>query len=315
MASSTTAKSESVRIYWQDALQNGMKRVDAIEPSDQGDKPAGCFMYFPKLPAELRLKIWKLALPGTRIITLKEYQVEIPHIELYGYTDGATIYQLRVRAIASMPVLLYTSRESRGLALEFYTLSLESVLHGRPVYINYQRDALYVEHDSTLNVLDVCARRNGEKAEQEIEDMESRLRCLIINTMTDPYLHFHREHGVTKFKRLQSLIFVFEGYSSIPDSRPGNIWHQDQSVLSRFKRNKHPVHLVQVIRKLERLWKALGISSEELPEILIGENAEDGEFIIYTCAVSILPSHLLHLANLSIQESVRSQLEHMRGWS
>jgi len=294
MASSKTAKSESIRIYWQDALQNGMRMMDAIEPSHQDDKLAGSFIHFPKLPVELRLNIWKLALPGTRIITLKEYQVEIPHIGPYGYTDGPTIYQHRVRAITSMPVLLYTSRESRGLALEFYTLSLGSVLHGRSVYIDYQRDAFYVEHDSTLDILDVCARRNGEKAEQEIEDMERRLRCLIINTMTDPYLHFHREHGVTKFSQLQSLIFVFEGYSSIPDLRPCNSWHQDQSVLSRFKRNKNPVHLVQVIRRLERLWKSLGIGSVELPEILIGENAENGEFIIHTCTVSILPSHLVH---------------------
>jgi hypothetical protein len=315
MASSEKLKSESVRIYWQDALRNSMRMVDEIEPSQQDDKPACSFIHFPKLPIELRLKIWKLALPDTRTITLKEYQAEIPHIEPYGYTKGAIIYQLRVRAIASTPVLLHTSRESRGLALGFYKLSLACLLHGRPIYIDYLRDAVYVEHSSTLNVLESCARRNGDKAEQELEDMERRLRCLIINTITDQYFPFHREHGVSKFNRLQTLIFVFEGYSSIPDWRPGNSWRRDQLIFSRFKRNKNPVHLVQIIRKLERLWEALRISSTEFPEILIGENAEDGEFIIHTCTVSILPSHLLHLANLSIQESVRSQLEHLRGWS
>jgi hypothetical protein len=128
MASSKTSKSESVRIYWQDALQNCMRMMDAIEPSQQDDKPAGSFIHFPKLPIEFRLNIWKLALPDTRTITLKEYHAEIPHIEPYGYIEGAIIYQLRVRAIASTPVLLHTSRESIGLALEFYTLSLASLL-------------------------------------------------------------------------------------------------------------------------------------------------------------------------------------------
>jgi hypothetical protein len=174
------------------------------------------------------------------------------------------------------------------------------------MYIDYLRDAVYVEHSSTLNVLESCARRNGDKAEQQLEDMERRLRCLIMNTITDQYFPFHREHGVSKFNRLQSLIFVFEGYSSIPDSRPGNSWRRDQLVLSRFKRNKNSVHLAWVIRKLERLWKALGISNAELPEILIGENAEDGEFVIHTSTVSILLSHLLRLAYLDIQESLRS---------
>jgi hypothetical protein len=71
MASSKIAKSESVRIYWQDALQNGMRMMNAIEPSHRDVKLAGSFIHFPNLPIELRLIIWKFALPDTRIITFK----------------------------------------------------------------------------------------------------------------------------------------------------------------------------------------------------------------------------------------------------
>jgi hypothetical protein len=308
MAYSKTTKSESVRIYLQDALQNGMRMLNSVGPSQRDDKPASSFIHFPKLPIELRLIIWKLALPDTRIITLKQYQAKIPHIEPNGYAEGVTINQLRIRVIASTPVLLHTSRESRALTLEFYTLFLASLLHGRPIYIDYQRDAIYLEHGSTLSLLYLRARWNGEKAEQEIENMEGRLRCLIINTITDPYMDFYREYGLSKFNRLQSLIFVFQ--SNITDLRPDKSWYL--GVLSTFKRNESPVRLVQIIRDLERVWKALGLRVAEIPEFLIGEYVEDGEFIIRICNVSVLPSHLLHLANIDIQEAVRSELEHMR---
>ncbi|KAH9222737.1 hypothetical protein DL95DRAFT_258460, partial [Leptodontidium sp. 2 PMI_412] len=68
---------------------------------------------FPKLPAELRFKIWILSLPGPRVVEL-HYNA------------------LTSRAVSSTPApaALHTSRESHEEALKQYSLLFEdSVLN------------------------------------------------------------------------------------------------------------------------------------------------------------------------------------------
>ena len=58
--------------YWQEALNESMGRLDLVSAQNNtSDSSAPTFTPFPKLPMELRLKIWKHALPGPRAIKLK----------------------------------------------------------------------------------------------------------------------------------------------------------------------------------------------------------------------------------------------------
>jgi hypothetical protein len=63
------------------------------------------FILFPQLPVELRLKIWKLSLPGPRVVLLK--QDSFPPTKSF-------------RSPAEIPVALAVCRESRQEALIFY---------------------------------------------------------------------------------------------------------------------------------------------------------------------------------------------------
>jgi hypothetical protein len=143
-----------------------------------------------------------------------------------------------------------------------------------------------VKYDMTLNVLDGCARRHGEKAQEELEEMERRLRCLIVNTVVDPFQYYsQRQHILSKFHRLQSLIFIYEGYSNV-NVWLRNSWYQDQAIQSIFNEEKLPRKLVDSIDKLKRQWKALGIETTDFPEVLIGDNVEDGKFVLHTYNVT-----------------------------
>jgi hypothetical protein len=63
------------------------------------------FELFPKLPLELRRKVWKMALPGPRVIEVKFV------------VDGR---KNNHRFCAKIPVLLHVSQESRTEAMREY---------------------------------------------------------------------------------------------------------------------------------------------------------------------------------------------------
>ncbi|KAH6719818.1 hypothetical protein BKA61DRAFT_707737 [Leptodontidium sp. MPI-SDFR-AT-0119] len=87
--------------------------------------PATEFHIFPKLPAELRFKIWILSLPGPRVVEL-HYNA------------------LTSRAVSSTPApaALHTSRESHEEALKQYSLLFEDSVLNATVYIDVSIDTL-----------------------------------------------------------------------------------------------------------------------------------------------------------------------------
>ncbi|KAL5326749.1 hypothetical protein ACEPPN_004438 [Leptodophora sp. 'Broadleaf-Isolate-01'] len=89
--------------------------------------PATEFHIFPKLPAELRFKIWILSLPGPRVVEL-HYNA------------------LTSRAVSSTPApaALHTSRESHEEALKQYSLLFEDSVLNATVYIDVSIDTLYL---------------------------------------------------------------------------------------------------------------------------------------------------------------------------
>lgn len=75
------------------------------------------FSLFPMLPVELRLKIWKLALPGPRIVEVYLDRV-VPDLDRSYYHEDI------LRVNTPPPALMHVNWESRSIALEKYWLRL-----------------------------------------------------------------------------------------------------------------------------------------------------------------------------------------------
>ncbi|RDL37337.1 uncharacterized protein BP5553_04770 [Venustampulla echinocandica] len=98
------------------------------------------FSYFPKLPAELRLMIWKFARPEGRIIRIKPRSKR--HLRLKHTSP------LEMRALystAKVPAMLHACLESRVVAQKWYKLSFGTTLYGEPqTYFDYEQDEVLV---------------------------------------------------------------------------------------------------------------------------------------------------------------------------
>ncbi|KAI0875072.1 hypothetical protein GGS24DRAFT_309246 [Hypoxylon argillaceum] len=100
--------------------------VDSFEPD---------FHVFPQLPAELRLMIWSLSLPGPRIVSIRCG----PRPAAHGATPS-----IQCRSPTPVPAALHACRESRAEAQRRYKLLFGM---GGPdpatIYFDPLRDALY----------------------------------------------------------------------------------------------------------------------------------------------------------------------------
>jgi hypothetical protein len=101
------------------------------------DRTLKQFTLFPKLPLELRLSIWELALPESRIVTLEPSRSEVDHR-----------HSLRFGKSDKPPVLLQVNHESRSLTLRTYHRFFDSEhLFNRPKYFNNAKDTLHIMGD------------------------------------------------------------------------------------------------------------------------------------------------------------------------
>jgi hypothetical protein len=98
------------------------------------------FVLFPKLPIELRLKIWKYALP-THPRTIEIHQHVLPAADRNSLNDMPRWYP---RSTENSPqALYYVSREARAEVLRVHGLEvIRGNLDGRPVeFCDFSRDS------------------------------------------------------------------------------------------------------------------------------------------------------------------------------
>ena len=85
------------------------------------------FTLFPKLPIEVRLKIWRLAFPTNRKLEL--------HFVIINQFD------ILLAAVSSNPVTLYVNQESREETLRFYEEAFHGIGDGT-IYLNPDSDTV-----------------------------------------------------------------------------------------------------------------------------------------------------------------------------
>lgn len=130
--------------------------------------PLTNFERFPDLPAEIRLMIWKLLLPGKRV-------VEVLERRRFGGKKADLIYDsslVNFTWTSRAPVLFHINQESRAEAEKIYELIPlyklvgwqyeSSSTNGRGIYFNYELDTLYFSA-ANLGSIPKFGRKNHEE--------------------------------------------------------------------------------------------------------------------------------------------------------
>ncbi|KAH6682904.1 hypothetical protein B0J14DRAFT_133975 [Halenospora varia] len=145
----------------------------AVASSINKDSVDAQFTLFPKLPPEIRLRIYMYLLPKSRTITISALEIDDPAIygrrlkehkitredyftyDMYfGRRDGqvATIYQIP-RCLSQphkIPAVLQINREARRESLEVHKLRFHQQFENRPIYFDFERDTLLFKDSHAL---------------------------------------------------------------------------------------------------------------------------------------------------------------------
>jgi hypothetical protein len=210
---------------------------------------------FPKLPLELRLRIWEFALLESRIVTLES-----------GSCGDRQDCFLRFGKSDKPPVLLQVNRETRSLALRTYQLSFDSeYLFNRPKYFNNANDTLHVTGDWIY-----CKKKPWLANPSDLLEEFKKIRHLkMLNGMAFYYLWTDfPKPGMTKgllcgFPALESF--------SIQDSRRFNSSSED------VNRNTINVRSKLLLDELEEVGGFFSISKLDIKRAT-GDSDEVFEF-------------------------------------
>ena len=115
-----------------------------VESSKSADLPAlKEFTLFPKLPKELRIKVWQFAAREPRIVEVCQSQ-DAQYIT-YGTPrdDWDSKNSAPFYSPTALPVILHINVESRTIALEHYSISFPHDSHPAQIYYNPAVDILY----------------------------------------------------------------------------------------------------------------------------------------------------------------------------
>ncbi len=99
------------------------ERFSALDTSQE-------FIFFPKLPVELRDMIWKFPLPEPRIVEI----------------SGSRSRPINL----SVPVILQVNQEARRLAKKHYSLELKNLRKQGQVYVDFNVDTLLIKDRKSM---------------------------------------------------------------------------------------------------------------------------------------------------------------------
>jgi len=117
---------------------------EAVSEEHNSDQGFNEFKPFSRLPIELRLAIWRLALPEPQIIEIKQVEHENP-TKLLAQTINPDIQYPEKRCACAANFtpfsIFYVNRESRSFAMESYSLDFANRLV-RPIWTDPKKDTI-----------------------------------------------------------------------------------------------------------------------------------------------------------------------------
>jgi hypothetical protein len=105
------------------------------------------FTRFKELPAEARLRIWRYAIPGGRVVQVMR-RSKLAYIHPRAFFEDVRL----LKVVQSIPAMLHTCYEAREVALEVYRPAFASLLN-RAVYFDFRRDLLHFNCEKELNTM------------------------------------------------------------------------------------------------------------------------------------------------------------------
>lgn len=156
-------------------------RAQSREARQRASRALQTFTLFPRLPIEIRFKIWRLSQPHDRVVTIvNKSNDEHP---------GPNHQQYLVAAQQVIPVQLQVCRESRQEALKWYS-SILGTFPEQPVYFDFERDILFMYTSrewkaptvgcDTLNAL-VKFLSGTEASHLKLKELYQRVRYLVVS--------------------------------------------------------------------------------------------------------------------------------------
>jgi hypothetical protein len=139
------------------------------------------FQLFPELPAELRIKIWRIALSTPREVEIKCEKLPRSHEERNAAWFAST---------TPIPVLLHVCQESRFEALSTYTKAFRTCDSPRYTYVSFERD--------TIKLFDVVLEY------LVLADVKKIQRLVVICADSAYFTHFHLE-TLQKMEKLKDV--------------------------------------------------------------------------------------------------------------
>jgi len=194
--------------------------MDQVQRAALGDE----FTVFPKLAPEMRMEIWKIALPS-RIITIDT------NCHPFTITESEKISRL-----------LHVNKEARSVVLRTYQPSF-SAIDGRPRYFDFRKDTLQIR-TAHVAMLDLRPSRFSEDLSkvQNLEYHGENLFCCQTQESFDKQLQ--------PFKSLKNLIVHYTHYV-YPFREQRNDEARWKDVDDRF------------LEKFERQWRVYAQKLEE----------------------------------------------------
>ena len=126
-----------------------------------GVKDLNIFHFFPKLPIEVRLAIWRLCFPAPRKVNLRPTKSSFGKRDpecLNGLIYGRWTSCRSISQHMQLPVTLYVDKESRSETLRKYRILFRespycpcSPRAPQPIIFNPNRDLLYIDLSSLVN--------------------------------------------------------------------------------------------------------------------------------------------------------------------
>ena len=159
-----------------------MTTAQALDQPNQSERTFGLF---PKLPPELRNKIWKLSLPGPRVIRITHDPRNMATVKIQEIGAGPSPFWRAKANAGPVPALLHVNKEARSLASQYYSLAFEKQTQGRPVYFDAPRDTLHLPNREGIRAFygrlhpEHCIQKTAKDLEHMLDTEKSVLNLAI----------------------------------------------------------------------------------------------------------------------------------------
>ncbi|CZR52637.1 uncharacterized protein PAC_02514 [Phialocephala subalpina] len=145
--------------------------------------PLESFTLFPKLPIELRIIVWVLALPRSRRIKMSGQVIKIQN-DSGVHSRSRSLEQLRLKIKTPSVSMLGTCQESRQVALQYYSPQLGARLNGNPINIDYETNVIIMDGLCYFNAVKPLYNFNGvidhAAVEKELVHFKDKVRNLVL---------------------------------------------------------------------------------------------------------------------------------------